>query len=74
MLFEGSRRVLRELIEDCEDANSKLLLVELDIIYNSSAELTCSGDVSIKFGGPLRQLMNIGTTFFRNSAYVGPDT
>jgi hypothetical protein len=35
--------------------------------------LTCSADVLINTGGPLRQLMKIGMSFFKKAGYMGPD-
>ena len=42
----------------------------LCIVYGC---LTCSGDVLMKTGGPFRQLMKIGTSFFKNAGYIGPE-
>jgi hypothetical protein len=34
---------------------------------------TCSADVLIKTGCPLKQLRNIGINFFKKDGYMGPD-
>ena len=41
---------------------------------NVGEALTCSKEVLIKTGGPLRQLMNIGMSFFKKAGYMGPVT
>jgi hypothetical protein len=34
--------------------------------------LTCSGDVLVNTGGPFRQLMKIGMSFFKKPVYIAP--
>ncbi len=34
---------------------------------------TCSADVLIKTGCPLKQLRKIGINFFKKDGYMGPD-
>jgi hypothetical protein len=66
-------------MEDFEDTISQFLYGRKDqyaVRHRSiySGFLTCSGDVLIKTGGPFKQLMKIGTSFFKNAGYMGPVT
>jgi hypothetical protein len=61
-------------MEDFEDTISEFLQAGLELYCGLVMVcLTCSGDVLMNTGGPFRQLMKIGTSFFKNAGYIGPE-
>jgi hypothetical protein len=59
-------------MDDFENAISQFLHNLLMVVPQPKERLTCSADVLIKTGCPLRIFLKMGINFFRNGEYIGP--
>jgi hypothetical protein len=60
-------------MEDLEYTISQFLATVSTPPKPRNGNLTCSADVLTKTGGPFKQFMNIGMSFFKKAGYMGPD-